>query len=200
MKTGTFTDSEIIQGMLQQRNDVIHYLYATNYRSVRNHIEKNNGSIIDAEDIFQDAIIVLFHKVRNNELTLTSSVHTYLFGVVKILWLRHLEKNKKHTFEAITDVMEKESFFDDLLKLERKKIFLYHFKELPQGCQKLINLFIRHCPIQEITTIMGFGTDQYTRNKRLRCKKSLLEKITLDPYFKNTTNERFGKNSALPRQ
>lgn len=198
MKKGSFTDSEIIQGILQQRNDVIQYLYAKNYGIATSHIERNNGNVNDAEDIFQDAVMVLFSKIRNNELTLTGSIHTYLIGIVKFMWLRSLEKKKKHTFEDITDVVEIESFFDEILIVERKKIFLQHFQELPLRCQKLINLFIKHYPLQQITEIMGFGSDQYTRNKRLRCKKSLLEKITINPYFKNLNNEKPGKNYQLP--
>lgn len=198
MRREIFSDSEIIQGIHLQRSDVLLYLYSKNYRIVKDLIEKSTGSETEAEDIFQDALIILFNKIRNNELQLTSSIHTYLIAIAKNLWYHILAKKKKVFFEEITDYKESENFFDAMLILERKKIFVQHFFELSEGCQKLIKLYIKHTLIQDITITMGYSSEQFTRNKKTRCKQSLLNKILKNPYFKNVSNERSGKSDLLP--
>ena len=88
-------------------------------------------------------------------------------------------------FDEQPELVGQNDVIRDLMILERKKIFANHFKELPEDCRQLILLFIKKTNIGDITNIMGYGSEQFTRNKRLRCKKSLLKKILQNPYFKN---------------
>jgi|SRR5208337_4129691 len=180
-----YSDQELVNGIYIHDPRVIQHLYKKNYRSVLHYIQNHNGNENDAKDVFQDAMIFLHHKIRQQELLLTSSIHTYFFGVAKILWYRSLEKKKRFVFDEQPEMVGENNIIHDLIVLERKKIFATHFKELSEDCQRLINLFIKKTNIGDITTIMGYGSEQFTRNKRLRCKKSLLKKIIENPYFKN---------------
>ncbi len=202
MKKGHYTDEEIIKGIQSQNNDVLLYIYRKDLRSVRYYIEKNSGTDKDAEDIFQDALIFVYYKIRDGALELKSSFHTYLFSVVKIYWLKHLEqreRRKTNHEECDKFISENEGLLEDIIKTERRNIFIKHFNELTPDCQKIIKLFIRGLTISEITKLMGYNSEQHTKNRRFRCKKILIEKILQDPYFKEMTNERFGKNYQIPR-
>jgi RNA polymerase sigma factor (sigma-70 family) len=202
MKKGTYTDEEIIKGIQSQNNDVLLFIYRKNLRSVRYYIEKNNGTTKDAEDVFQDALVLLYHKIREGTLVLTSSFHTYLFSVVKLHWLKHLnqrERRKTDFEECDKFITQNDGLLEDLIKAERKAVFLKHFNELTPDCQKVIKLFLKGLTISEITKLMGFNSEQHTKNRRFRCKKVLIEKILQDPYFKELTNERFGKDYQIFR-
>lgn len=89
-----FSDQELIDGIQIHDTAVLEFMYKKNYRSVKHYIENHNGSEEDAQDVFQDAMIFLHHKVSQNELILKSSIHSYLFGVTKMLWLRGLERKR----------------------------------------------------------------------------------------------------------
>jgi RNA polymerase sigma factor (sigma-70 family) len=202
MKKSSYTDEEIIKGIQCQNNDVLLYVYRKNLRPVRFYIEKNSGTVKDAEDVFQDALLLVYYKIREGALELTSSFHTYLFSVVKIFWLKQLdqrERRKTDCEECDKFIAQNDGLLEDIIKAERRAIFIKHFNELTPDCQKIIRLFLKGLMISEITKLMGFNSEQHTKNRRFRCKKILIEKILQDPYFKELTNERFGKNYQIPR-
>src|SRR5687767_7786745 len=69
-------------------------LYKTYFPSVALYVKQNMGNTADAEDLFQEAILVLVQKVRQPEFALTSSLKTYLYAIAKNLWLKRLRDNK----------------------------------------------------------------------------------------------------------
>jgi RNA polymerase sigma factor (sigma-70 family) len=180
-----FSDQELVDRIYNNDSIAINYIYKNYYRSVKQYIKNHNGNENDAKDIFQDAMIFLHYKICNNDFKLSSGLQTYLIGISKMLWYRSMENRKRHVLDEIPTTPITENFLYDMMKLERKKIFAYHFKELPEDCQRLIILFINNTSLFEITKIMGYSSEQFTKNKRLRCKKRMLEKIMQNPYFKN---------------
>jgi len=197
-----YTDQEIIDGIRRQDSDVLLFIYKRNFRSVKHYIENNTGNEKDAEDVFQDVLITLFDKIRANSLILQCSFHTYLFSVLKVAWLRQLTlKNQKKVSIEDCDNLSNENlgFMDDLIKTERRKMFLLHFNEISQDCQKIIRLILKGYSITEITKVMGYISEQHTKNRRFRCKKNLIERIFKNPNYKELTNERTGKNYSVPR-
>jgi DNA-directed RNA polymerase specialized sigma24 family protein len=48
-------------------------------------ILNNNGRTDDAEDIFQDTMIVLLEKLRQDDFMLTASIKTYIMAIAKNL-------------------------------------------------------------------------------------------------------------------
>jgi hypothetical protein len=60
-----------------------------------------------------------------------------------------------------------------------ERMFLYrsHFNRLSEKCKKILSLFLDGHTVKEITVIMGYGNDQHTKNRRYRCKKSLINSI-----------------------
>ena len=98
MKTGTYSEPEILKGMQYQDDKILLYMYHNNFRSVKHYIENNSGTNQDAEDIFQEAMILIYTKVREGNLELKCSVHTYLYSIARILWLKQLDLIKKRNF------------------------------------------------------------------------------------------------------
>jgi len=202
MKKDSHTDIEIINGIKNQNSDILLFVYRKNYRAVRYYIEKNSGSDKDAEDVFQDAMILLYNKIREENLELKCSVHTYLFSVVKLLWLGQLKRReirKTETDDCDTFISENTGILESILQTERKAIFLKHFNELTNDCQRIIAYFLKGFSISEITKVMGYSSEQHTKNRRLRCKKSLLEKIVQNPHYKELANGTIGNDYQVPR-
>jgi RNA polymerase sigma factor (sigma-70 family) len=202
MKNNKYTDQDIIQGILQQNKDVLLFIYKHNFLTIKYYIEKNNGSEKDAEDIFQDTLIVLFNKVRNNDLELTSSFDTYLFTIAKFQWLKVLRHNKTHNVdlkECDQFITENPEIIEDLILAERKKLVIQHFNEISEECKKIFRHLINGWTLDEITKLMGYNSVQHTKNRRLKCKKFLITRIMNNPRFKELTNEKIGKNYQIPR-
>ena len=82
---------------------------------------------------------------------------------------------------------------------EKLKLFREKFEELSEDCKKVLRMFLNNIPIKEITQSMGYSSDQHTKNRRFRCKKSLVEKIRKSSKYKELRNEKNQDDRDLPR-
>ena len=179
MGSAEFSDSDLLRGLISRDERVLREFYNLFYQGTRRFVTSNNGSDDDARDIFQDALLVLYQKSRAHDFNLRCSPATFLYSVSRFLWLKELGRRK-----WTTGVIDTENFIDpgnDIGEINEKNERLLFFRkclgELPEGCRKVLTLFTKGFSIAEITKIMGYGSEQYTRNKRYRCKSTLIKNI-----------------------
>lgn len=86
----TPSDLETFKGLKSKDNKAYEIIYKFYYPSVKNFITKNSGCEEDAQDIFQETILVLLEKVPKKDFNLTSSLKTYIFAISSNLWLKRL--------------------------------------------------------------------------------------------------------------
>jgi RNA polymerase sigma factor (sigma-70 family) len=197
-----YTDQEIIKGLSSQDSTILTYVYKQNFRSVKKYIEENSGSETDAQDVFQDALILVYERIRKGNLILTCSFGTFLFAVAKTQWLNVLRQRKKRNIvtDACDEIINGDTdIYNDLIQAEKKKLFITHFNELTEDCKKIIQLFIKEFSITEITKLMNFSSEQHTKNRRVRCKNALINKIESNPRFKELSNGTVRKDNQIPR-
>ncbi len=179
MNSVNFTDDELINGLISRDESVLKEYYHQYYKGVRRFIRSNQGNDEDARDIFHDALLVLFTKLRCPDFKLSCSPGTYLFSVARILWLKHLRKYSRITGQANDwDIEDCDGDIEQLNeKNERLIYFRKCFEELPEDCRKVLTLFTKGYSIAQITEILGYGSEKYTRNRRYRCKSTLINRI-----------------------
>jgi len=183
-----YTDQAILEGIKTRKSVVVEYVYDICYPMIRSMILKNSGSIDDARDIFQDAMVVLFRKLKIEEILLQCSFNTYFYSICKHLWLQKLHKrgveatNIKEVIESI-ELPEEDliQIYDD--EEEKYRLYQKHFVRLGSECQKLLSLFLKKSSMREITDIMGFTSEKYTKVRKYRCKEELKRRIVNDPDY-----------------
>ena len=181
-----YSDEAILEGLRLRSDYIINFAYKEFFPLVRFLVAENGGSGEDAEDIFQDGIIILYNKIILNQLILTSSFKTYMYSVCRNLWLQKLNK-RKAIYDKLTDVEEFIDLPADMLQqasieeTELHRIIQIHFLSLPNDCQKVLKLFIKNIPLQEIAGIMGFKTENYAKTRKYLCKQDLKKRIADDP-------------------
>src|SRR5210317_1506630 len=90
------SDEEIITGLRKRDNRVLQYIYKNSFQPVKQLILNNAGSENDAEDIFQEALIIIFKKLKEEvKFELTSAFTTYVYSISRLLWLKHLRNIKR---------------------------------------------------------------------------------------------------------
>ncbi|MFA6542504.1 MAG: sigma-70 family RNA polymerase sigma factor, partial [Bacteroidota bacterium] len=77
------SDAHILDLMKKGDDDALVQLFDSNKRMVVSYILKNNGSEEDADDMLQEAVIVLWENVRSGRFEYTSKLSTYIFAVVQ---------------------------------------------------------------------------------------------------------------------
>ena len=85
-------EQNTLEGILKGDSSVINEVYKDVLPSIIYWVKQNSGSELEARDIFQDAMIILFKKLGTGHLELICSIKTYLKAICQNLWLNQLRK------------------------------------------------------------------------------------------------------------
>jgi RNA polymerase sigma factor (sigma-70 family) len=162
----------------------IEELYRSAFHQCSKYVTNNKGSEEDAQDIFQEALIVLFKKVREPNFELASTVPSFLYGIVRNLWLKKLrdeqkqglvltldDPDKSHPMVEVDDNEQRIELEDRLLHLQRCMVIL------SEECRKLLDLSIyKKLNSKEIAQEMDYS-ENFVRVKKKRCIDGLKEEM-----------------------
>ena len=185
-----YSDEQILKGILRHDNLILQYIYKQYYYNINYFIRKNQGSEDDASDIFQEAIIIIYRKIKENDLVFEkSSFKGYLFSVCRLLWLKQLEKRRVEKEKLNDSLPYQEDLYDDnlneiVIKNERYGLYQKHFGALSTDCQKLLQLFFEKVSLKEIAVVMGYKSEKYAKKRKFKCKELLISRIKQDAEFK----------------
>ena len=193
------SDKEIIK-KIKEDSEALGIVYKKCKPSALQFLRKINyqaNDRIDIEDVFQDAIIVLYENIVNKNFELTCSFQTYLNSVCRNLLLKKIGKvnnvelneneanEEDENYESmlysplISDSLEeidntKEQQFTAMEKALEK------IKAAGGHCYELLTLFWYHKKsMNELTTQFGYTNEVNTRNQKAKCQKRL-EKLTFE--------------------
>jgi len=188
-----YSDEILINGLKEQRTSCIRRIYKDYLPLAKSIVEKNSGNSADAEDVFQDGLVILYKKITVENITLNCSLKTYFYAICKNIWLQRLDRKwRLHYVENMTEeASESYELFTKEIKeaeLEKKRLFQKHFLTLPMKCQKVLELFLLDTPLKEIAAMMGFKNEEYAKTKKYMCKNMLRKRIVNDPKCKPFLN------------
>jgi len=153
-------------------------LYREYFPVIRSFVQKNSGSEEDAADLFQDALIVFYHKVRDEQFELSCTIKTFIFSICKRQWLKKLNRRKQQLLKNETfETVSLEPNIEDLLEdTEQSKLVSRLLKQIGEDGERILTyFFFDGLKTEEVTQKMGFANEQVTRNKKSRCLKKLRE-------------------------
>jgi len=185
------SDEKIIEGIINKRPEVIHFMYKDYFPLIQVMIEKHSGTLEDAQDVFQDGQMALFLRCRDRELILNCALRTYFYSICRNIWLQRLEKKQKILYQPdllVNENSEKYIAKDSITKeqkLERNRLFWKHFKELPDDCQNVLLMYFDKVPFRVVAEELGFTDENYAKVRKYLCKKLLRKRIKQDPDFIN---------------
>lgn len=162
-------DQEILARLKQGDENTLDLLYKTHYRMMIKLIIKNNGTEEEAKDIYQESLIVLWQKAKDDNFILTSKISTYLYSICLNLWRKELERKKRFSYEVKegSDIM-------DMDRDERIKIINMCIQKLGETCRDVLTYYyFDRLSMVEIAEKMGFANADTSKTKKYRCKKEL---------------------------
>jgi len=167
---------------LQKGNTKVFSLIYNFYPLIENYIINNNGSKDDAQDIFQNALLVFYQKVKSPDFELTAKLSTYLFAICKNSWLKVLRKKKDlaaldEDTHHIPIELEDQINEPAIIKAIQEKL-----KQLGDPCQSLIIFHEFHkMKWEKIAEKMNYATAHAARNQKYKClirlKKMIPEQL-----------------------
>ena len=166
-------ESEVLSDLKNRNNAAYNLLYTFYYPSIERFVKRNSGTAADAEDIFQETIIVLLDKVPKKDFVLTSSIKTYILAVASNLWLKRLRDSKRVTalepeyeLEDLT-LAEWEQKEDDRLK---RHVIKRIFSRISRHCVIfLTKTFLRGASREKLIEEMGYRNTHTFDNQKYKC-------------------------------
>lgn len=158
--------NELLKDLQQEKNTAFETLYSQYFGMVSRFVYNNNGQAGDAEDLFQDTMMVLLKKLRKDDFVLTASLKTYFMAIAKNLWLKRLKTTyAKLVLSELDDTM----LMDDIHQNIRndttywEKLHSYLAK-ITSHCKGFIHdVFFREKTIEQIQREYGYSTKQKPR-------------------------------------
>jgi RNA polymerase sigma factor (sigma-70 family) len=175
---GQFSDIDFIGGLRGGDNVVLAALYKKYYQFVLKFVVKNSGTEEAARDIYQEAIIVLYEKAQDPGFVLTCQLQTYIYSVVKRLWLKHLRASGKSYLFKDDEENEVADVSADLNEhLEKEKDIIKMTKslaELGEPCSSLIrDYYVHHLGMDQIAEKFGYSNADSAKNQKYKCLQRL---------------------------
>jgi RNA polymerase sigma factor (sigma-70 family) len=183
MAKATHPDQRYLTALLNNDAAVIDEIYKNCAKQVKSYICFNNGSADDASDIFQEALIDIYHQAKNKDLQLTCPFNAFIFLVCKRKWFNELKKRQlipvtnsgddvlptigEDTF-ALAEELENQN--------EQNSRFYAAFEKLGERCKEVIQWSMKGEAQEIIAEQMGV-TYGYLRKKKSECMAALIKMV-----------------------
>lgn len=186
-KSDIHIDEEIILGIQNGDNIAVQKLYKFYYPTVAKMILNNSGSAEEAQDIFQETVMVLYDKITKGNFELSSKLKTFLYAVSKRLWLKQLTRgeskyhidsidNHEDSLIAVDAIEEHEILEKNLVQMEEA------LSGLGEPCKTILHdFYILNKSMTEIGEKFGYTNADNAKTQKYKCLQRL-KKI----FFKST--------------
>jgi RNA polymerase sigma factor (sigma-70 family) len=129
----------------------------------------------NAEDLFQEALVIYVRKKEDSSFTLTVDPFYYVRNTCKLLWYNQSRKNGNHaTFELEKEVIA----LDDEWFQHEEKLCLVEkaIEQLGEQCRQILHLFYgAGTAMSDIVKKVGLRNENVAKAQKYRCLQKAKE-------------------------
>ncbi|GAA4501823.1 hypothetical protein GCM10023172_24220 [Hymenobacter ginsengisoli] len=160
--------------LLANREQVLTELYAHAFPLVRQHVGRHGGSAHDAQDVFQDALLLLYERAVGGTLVLTASASTYLVGIARNLWHHEQRRRARLPHETLPDHLEPLA----PEPVETEVAVLDYVARMGEKCKRiLLDFYYFQQPLAQITASHGYGSVRSATVQKFKCLERLRQAV-----------------------
>ncbi|MBY0536225.1 MAG: RNA polymerase sigma factor [Chitinophagaceae bacterium] len=182
------SDKELLEGLAKDNRQAVETIYKLHYQMIQSLIINNNGSIDEARDIFQEAMIVLYEKSRSPQFELNCQLKTYIYSVSRRLWLKRLQQMQRfgpeigkieETVPVEEEVENHETKNQEFVMMEKA------MQSLGEPCKSLLEAYyLQKKNMVEIAGNFGYTNADNAKNQKYKCLMRL-KKLFFAEYKNN---------------
>jgi len=188
-----YTEDEILDGVRKNKNTMYQYIYKSYFSGIRTMVLSFHSMALDADDVFQDGLVIAALNIQEGRFRGESSFNTYLNSICRNVCRKQIERAGRYKpSEMHIDIAEKpeadnEELIYRMIQLKNR---------IDEKCCQIIDLRfglshqnysieptasdITALKFEEIASILGIEPD----NARQRFKRCL-EKLK-DSFFNHS--------------
>lgn len=143
-------------------------LYEEVFPKVARWISSMGGSLPDARDIFQDALVVYFEKSRDPEFEIQTSIDAYLMGISKHLWMKKYQLDATHV--QLNDYESQLTVPDAFYESPDTGRLLNLLQTAGRKCMELLSAFyFEKRSVQHISSSFGYRNEHSVTVQKYKC-------------------------------
>jgi RNA polymerase sigma factor (sigma-70 family) len=167
------TAESLRHALLATRTHTLTGLYRQSFPPVSRYISRQGGSAQDAEDVFQDALILLYEQATGGTLVLTASVSTYLLGISRNLWRQELRRRARLAQQEFTEELAAR-LREDEASAEPVFAVLDYVEQLGEKCKSvLLSFYYFQQPLAQIAERQGYRSVRSATVQKFKCLERL---------------------------
>ncbi len=156
------SEMTIYQPTIEDREQLFTDLYLEAFPLVARYVSKMGGSLEEAKDVFQDALVAFYEKVVVGKAVLPKDEKAYLLGIARYQWIKkYQDKQRQATTDSFEEVPEapmpgpsSERVLNFLERAGRKclellKSFYYDRQSMPEVAEKFGYTTVRSATVQK---------------------------------------------------
>lgn len=163
----------LLTGLAKNDKNSIEAIYRENYSSIQSFVLNNNGSVDDARDIFQEAMIVLYEKSKLESFSLNCQIKTYVFSICRRLWLKRLQQLGKFStqVENLEEIIPVEEEIEDHEKRNDDFLLMEHaMAKIGEPCKSLLDAYyLQKKNMLEIASEFGYTNADNAKTQKYKC-------------------------------
>lgn len=170
----------------------IEEIHRSTYPKIKGMVRYLKGTEEDVKDVFQEGMLKILSKAKKRELEINSSFDNYFITTCKNIWLEELNRRNKlkdNSSGYINSIIDNHHIEKIINSEKHINLFQKHLRKLKEECQKVLGLYFVKTRMAKIMELMGYKSIYFTKIKKQRCVKYLVDRITKDPEFKILENE-----------
>ncbi|MCF8450521.1 MAG: sigma-70 family RNA polymerase sigma factor [Taibaiella sp.] len=172
-------EQQLLAALADGQRAATEQIYRQNYPIISGWLVKNGGSSTDADDLFQEAIVVLFGKAQDTEFRLTCSIGTYLFAISKHLWYKKLQRQNREPVALHDNTGDDEDetgiAYDDDISTHQEREEHYEqldaaLEQIGEPCRSILKAYYHHDKsMQEIAADFGYTNPDNAKTQKYKC-------------------------------
>jgi RNA polymerase sigma factor (sigma-70 family) len=170
-------DAKLLNALRNGDDHALVDLYHQNRRSIASLVVRNHGTEDDVEDVLQEALIVLWERVRQGSFEYHAKLSTFIYATAKNIWLRQLSRHRRELPLPDDDyeIADGESLpLEDLEENERVLAVQRAMEQMGNPCHDLLLLYYwEDLSMEKIAVKLGFANADTVKSKKYQCKEAL---------------------------
>jgi RNA polymerase sigma factor (sigma-70 family) len=184
-----YSNREILCGIESRDKLVAEYIYKKCFPIVQNNILLNSGTVEDARDIFNDAILIVYRKLEKEQMVLNCNFCSFIYSICKNLWLKFLERKKVNyrylnSYENRPSQINGIGFVEEMEDQEQYCLMYKYIGRLDEKCKNILLMYFAEKSCSEMSAKLDISNSDLVRKLKYKCKEKLAKMIRQDPMYK----------------
>ncbi|MET1053784.1 MAG: sigma factor [Pedobacter sp.] len=147
-------------------------LYKKTFPTVARYIARMGGTQTEAQDIFQDTLIIYYEKIAAQQTSNIINEQVYLLGIAQKLWFRHYKANSRN--QALSD-------FDTVVlpdELPASEKILHYLGTAGKKCMELLKAYYYdRLPTEDVVKEFGYSGLHSATVAKYKCMEKVRDTV-----------------------